>query len=220
MSAGHHPDNPAPGPRADRTPARPRPDTPSTPDFETLFRDAHPRLWIIARAVSRSRADADDIVQEAAMIALAKWRSGHFTPGTNFPAWMARIVRFVALNHARRESRALPTGDRAPDLAAPPHAPAASALTLDTSARLPPDQPHFDDRTLAALHALESDARACLLLRVVGGMPYCEISALLDVPEGTAMSHVFRARAALARVLAPSPTPRPPTPPGTEGPRV
>jgi RNA polymerase sigma-70 factor (ECF subfamily) len=52
-----------------------------------------------------------------------------------------------------------------------------------------------------ALETLEPTVRACLLLRVVAGMSYQQISGVLEIPEGTAMSHVFRARKALASRL-------------------
>ena len=57
-----------------------------------------------------------------------------------------------------------------------------------------PGQESFDDDVLKALDALEETARACLLLRTVMDMPYKEVSLALDIPEGTAMSHVHRAR--------------------------
>ena len=64
------------------------------------------------------------------------------------------------------------------------------------------DQKSFDDQVLAALHTLEDTARACLLLRTVEGMPYREISVALDIPEGTAMSHVHRSRQSMRRILS------------------
>ena len=55
---------------------------------------------------------------------------------------------------------------------------------------------------LGALGRLEETARACLLLRVVLDLPYQEISRSLGIPQGTAMSHVHRARRAMASLLA------------------
>ena len=59
----------------------------------------------------------------------------------------------------------------------------------------------FDDRVLAGLNTLEETARACLLLRTLLDMPYREISLALDIPQGTAMSHVYRARRQLRERL-------------------
>ena len=52
---------------------------------------------------------------------------------------------------------------------------------------------------------LEETARTCLLLRTLRDMPYREISLLLDIPEGTAMSHVHRARQAMRYFLTEQP---------------
>ena len=49
---------------------------------------------------------------------------------------------------------------------------------------------------------MEETARACLLLRTLQDMPYREIALALDIAEGTAMSHVHRARMAMRERLA------------------
>ncbi|MBT8484154.1 MAG: RNA polymerase sigma factor, partial [Phycisphaerae bacterium] len=77
--------------------------------------------------------------------------------------------------------------------------PTPAALT--SRGTLPPDQRSFDDDVLHALDGLEETARACLLLRTVVDLPYKEIARALDVPEGTAMSHVHRARRVLREKL-------------------
>jgi RNA polymerase sigma-70 factor (ECF subfamily) len=61
----------------------------------------------------------------------------------------------------------------------------------------------FDDALARALDELSPVARACLLLRTTQGLAYNEISELLGVPEGTAMSHVHRARQSLRAALSP-----------------
>jgi RNA polymerase sigma-70 factor (ECF subfamily) len=171
--------------------------------FAARFEDAWPTLWYIAAAVLGDRSAADDVLQEAAMVALGKL--SQFDPQTNFTAWMGKIVRFIALNHARRKNR---TGTANID----PHAldivvnrsslPHSSLVNgrgeLYSGAR----GENFDDRLLSALDALDETARACLLLRTLMDMPYRDISLALDIAEGTAMSHVHRARAVLRQRLA------------------
>lgn len=136
------------------------------------------------------------------MIALK--RLDTFEPGTNFEAWMAQIVRFEALNERRRRFKA-----RAVDVdTAPPAAedkPAEPARSLDIRGHLRPDQGLFDDAVLSALNHLEEPARACLLLKTVLDMPYKEIGLMLGIPEGTAMSHVHRARRAMRQALTADP---------------
>jgi RNA polymerase sigma-70 factor (ECF subfamily) len=66
------------------------------------------------------------------------------------------------------------------------------------------DEEDFDERLLAGLRELADVPRACLLLRTLRELSYAEIAALLELPEGTAMSHVHRARLALRAKLDPT----------------
>lgn len=170
--------------------------------FATRFESAWPTLWYIAAAVLGERSGADDVLQEAALVALSKLPQ--FDPQTNFTAWMSRIVRFVALNHARRRHKtsASSIDPQSMDVVVVggPHATQRGPL-INGRGELFPGQEGFDDRVLAALRSLDETARACLLLRTLMDMPYREISLALDIAEGTAMSHVHRARAALRERL-------------------
>ena len=161
----------------------------SRDQFAERFRESSRALWCIAASVSRDRGGAEDAVQEAAVIALEK--IGEFNPTTNFIAWMGQIVRFVAMNSARttaRRDRIL--RENATDVSSIGNSQAAWGLSPAMN---------------LALDTLDPSARACLLMRVVGGLSYQEIAAALDMPEGTAMSHVFRARKSLAsRVTDPA----------------
>jgi RNA polymerase sigma-70 factor (ECF subfamily) len=153
----------------------------------------------LAAAVLGRRGDAEDALQDASAIALGKLDS--FQDGTNFSAWMGQIVRYVALNHARRRSgRTVLPQERLEELWS--DAPIATEpLDPTRLCELSREQDHFDDELVAALATLTPVARACLLLRAVQDLDYSEISRLLGIPEGTAMSHVHRARAALRSTL-------------------
>ncbi len=63
----------------------------------------------------------------------------------------------------------------------------------------------FDDDLAAALRSLDEMPRCCLLLRVVMDLPYKDIAQVLDIPEGTAMSHVHRARRQVRERLGANP---------------
>lgn len=181
----------------DSTPLRAARGALTPTEFGSLFERAAGKLWCVAAAVTSDRDRAPDVVQEAAVIALGKL--GEFDPGTSFDAWMAQIVRFVALNERRRSQRR-------PSRSADP-------TVLDSTSspdRDPPDQrghrslgallsdEHaFDDAVLHSLATLEESARACLLMKTVLGLSYAEIARTLSIPEGTAMSHVHRARKAM-----------------------
>lgn len=143
------------------------------------------------------------------MLALEKQQE--FRTGSNFTAWLAQIVRFVALNHGRKRQRHRATSLESQPLDSLGSAPTSAGESLDRLGRLLPGQDVFDDEITAALLSVGEIPRACLLLRTLENLEYDEISRLLGIPAGTAMSHVFRTRALLRRVLAdrdPSPAAR------------
>ncbi len=157
--------------------------------FADRFEAASRTFWCIAFSILRDREIARDVVQESAIIALRK--VADFDPSTSFVAWMGQIVRFSAMNEVRRRSRRRESAG--PD--------AADNLGTPASAAGPAGG-DFDEHVTAALNELEETARACLLMKVVVGMEYKDISDALGIPEGTAMSHVFRARKLMRARLA------------------
>ncbi len=174
--------------------------------FTDRFRESSRVLWLIAVGVLSDRQLAEDAVQEAAVIGLRKL--GSFEAGTNFTAWMGQIVRHVSLNLRRKHNRRLAVSlDEVGATVAPTALGTfdASRPALDTDGGLTADQYHFDDRLMSALKSIGEVARACLLLRTIEGLDYKEISQLLDIPEGTAMSHVYRTRRALRQRLSDDP---------------
>lgn len=171
--------------------------------FTALLTRAFRRLWLIAAAISGDRTEADDIVQEAALVGLRK--RDEFVAGTNFMAWMSQIVRLTALNHLRKAGHRIPVPT---DPSVLDHLGSVSASHADhhsgsigNDGLLPHNQTDFDDRVLSALGSVSDVARACLLLRTVQDLSYAEIAETLQIPEGTAMSHVHRAKQLLRERL-------------------
>lgn len=167
--------------------------------FARLYEESYRTLWCIAAAALGDRAGADDVCQEAAIVALRKLDS--FTVGTNFGAWMSQIVRHVARNAARKAARRRgapldAVGDIEMD------SPGVPSFDIDSGGRLAHDQSAFDDDVVSALQGLDETARTCLLLRTVLGKAYADIARLLEIPEGTAMSHVHRSRRRLRETLS------------------
>lgn len=183
----------------------PRPHPCLTPEeFAERFPSAARSLWLVAVGVlgAGARERAEDALQEACVIALEKL--DQFDARTSFEAWMGSIVRYVALNMGRSRQRRATSPTEPAQLDVYPtraEVPQADAGLLDEVGELTQDQDAFDDAVQGALLDLKPVARACLLLKVVRGLEYREIAALLGVPEGTAMSHVHRARAALRERL-------------------
>ncbi len=168
--------------------------------FAERYRAASSQLWVVAVAIVRNAAVAEDVVQESALVALGKL--DQFDAGTSFEAWMSQIVRFTALNASRRQARGGKTvGDDGvmAGIAAEESSPEPPAVS--TFGQLLADQEGFDADVQAALNELDDTARACLLLRTVLDAPYARISELLGIPEGTAMSHVHRSRKAMRNRL-------------------
>ena len=156
-------------------------------EFAAGFRESSRVLWCVAAGVLGDRAQAEDVLQEAAVTALNKLDT--FRPGSSFVAWMSQTVRYVALNHRRKRERrrqALQREGRDP---------------LRGEADRIPD-PGFDDAVQQALDTLPETARTCLLLKTVMELEYSEIADVLGIPAGTAMSHVSRARSRMAKLLA------------------
>ena len=142
-----------------------------------------PRLRRFARGLSGSVTDADDLVQAACERALA--RQHQFQEGTRFDSWMFRIVQTIWIDQVRSRDVRKEDGDIAED-------------------RLGSDEPvRRVEARLAlaevrrALERLPPDQRAALLLVTVEGLSYKEAAEVVQVPVGTIMSRLSRARIAL-----------------------
>lgn len=165
-------------------------------EFAELFKASFRTLWAIAVGIVRDPALAEDVVQDAAIVALGKL--DQYQPGSNFAAWMAQMVRFVALNQSRK-TRSHHALSADPDRIGKGLAPVGGAIG---TSQHDSERQRIDSRIMSALEDVADVARACLLLRTLDGLEYSEIARLLDIPEGTAMSHVHRSKRFLREKLA------------------
>lgn len=174
----------------------------SREEFARLFVQTSRALWCIAAAQAGRREGAEDAVQQAAVVALQ--RLDEFDPSTSFLAWMGKIVRLTCMNEVHKEQRrrTAPTDPGTIDTSTRSGSAAPERVPVGKGGEVRVDQESFDDRTLTALRTLDPVARSCLLLRVCLNVPYKELALALDIPPGTAMSHVDRARKALREQLA------------------
>jgi len=144
-----------------------------------------PALRRYAYLLTRSRADSEDVVQDAAVNMLAA--AARFEPGTNFRAWAFTILRnrfLSAFVVRRRRTVCLDDVDL------------AFACTRATQS----DGIEFDDLRRHVAH-LPAAAQALLALAADGSMRYDEIAARDGSAVGTVKSRVHRARAQLRRKL-------------------
>jgi RNA polymerase sigma-70 factor (ECF subfamily) len=150
------------------------------PGFDTLLLAVLPSLRQQAMALTRHRADAEDLVQATVTNALAAQDS--FQVGTNFRAWMTRILRNRFFSNVRSRRTMV-------DLdAAPPSLFGRSGGQEETIA-VQELQRH--------LARLPANQRQILLMISVDGLSYDDASEHLGVAAGTLKCRVFRARAQL-----------------------
>lgn len=171
-------------------------------EFARLYNENWRVLWCAAVGVLGDRTGAQDVVQESAVVALE--RLEQFDAGTSFVAWMIQILRNLALNESRKRARRRTTPTEASTIDATTATEARSTMAvIGSSGQVLREAEPFDDELLKALGTLDETARGCLLLRTVLDMPYRQIALSLNIPEGTAASHVHRARTLLRDALRP-----------------
>lgn len=136
-----------------------------------------PKLRIQALALTRNRTAADDLVHDAVCNALAAQQS--FIPGTNFPAWMHRILRNRFISNLRKHRDTANVDDLA-----------ESALSVDATHENRLVMKDLD----MAIGRLPADQRHALIMVAVHGVSYEELAASTGCAVGTSKSRVFRAR--------------------------
>lgn len=174
---------PAAGPRPVEDTAAPPPDARDTafaeyvlPEVEVLLR--------VAMTLTAQPADAEDLMQDTLLRA---YRAVDRFDGKHPRAWLLTIMRRAEINrHRRRRPHLLDTADT--DLDQLPSAVAAESPEDLVDAK------SFDDVVAAALAALPDQHQQIVRLVDIGGLSYAEAADLLDVPKGTVMSRLHRAR--------------------------
>jgi RNA polymerase sigma factor (sigma-70 family) len=160
--------------------------------FEQAVLPHLPAAYNLARWLTRNDHDAEDMVQESYLRA---FRSFDRFRGVDGRAWLLAVVRNTCYTWLKQ--------NRAHELATP----------FDEALHSPESGPSEAERRLLqqasaellreALGELPAEFREVLVLRELEGLSYKEIAAVADVPLGTVMSRLTRARARLQQRLAP-----------------
>jgi RNA polymerase sigma-70 factor (ECF subfamily) len=160
--------------------------------FEALAMPLFASLYNFAHWLTQNREEAEDLVQETYLKGLKGFSS--FQPGTNFRAWMFRILRntFLTSRTGLKAATMLPLEDEEQET--------TMAVTTQTPESLLMSQ--VDQQLVqGALEQLPVHFREAIILCDVEEMTYQEIADLLGIPIGTVMSRLSRARRAMRQLL-------------------
>lgn len=168
-------------------------------DFASEAMQYAPQLYSGALRMTRNRADAEDLVQEAYLRAYKSYAT--FEAGTNLRAWLFRILTNSYINTYRaKQRRPQETNiEDVEDLYL-----YKRIRNLDPSTRSAEDTLFDlfpDDAVKAALEDLPENFRVPVLLADVEQFSYKEIAEMLDIPVGTVMSRLHRGRKAMQKQL-------------------
>lgn len=171
---------------------------------EHFEREALPLMGVLfsgALKLTRNPRDAEDLVQDTYVRAFERFHLFH--PGTNLKAWMFRVMtnRFINLYRRRKAQpdgvSIVDTGEGTGEddrIMLHDFQSTEAIAALMTNERF---MESLDGRLRRGLESLGSEYREVLIMNVIGEMPYKEISAVLEIPLGTVMSRLSRAKSML-----------------------
>jgi RNA polymerase sigma-70 factor (ECF subfamily) len=179
------------GPKTDRGVVQAMPGVAAGANARERFdAEAMPHLNDLYRTAVRLMGDAgraEDVVQE---VYLQAWKSfDRFESGTNCRAWLFKIL-FYCANHQRRRWFRFPLLKESEEF-----------LEANLTAKESVPEKLTDGEILAALDRISEDFRAVVMLVDVEEFAYKEVAEILNIPIGTVMSRLSRARKALREQL-------------------
>ena len=157
------------------------------PAFRRQLLDAIPRLRRYARSLAYDPGAADDLTQQTLERALSHWQQ--FDPRREMGVWLLSIAHNAFLDTLRRDSRMTVTD------------PADLQRVQDEAGGDGGSDVGLRMDLQAALAQLSPEQRQPLLLVCVEQLSYAEVASVMNIPVGTVMSRVCRARATLRRFL-------------------
>ncbi len=168
-------------------------------NFEAAAMPFVDALYNTAYRMTRNSQDAEDLVQETYLKAYKYYDK--FQEGTNFKAWLFKIMKNTFINNYRKKQAAPPQSDFA-DIEESFESQVSEEVTRkvkDPEAELLEDV--LDEDIQRALEELPEDYRMVVLLADLEGFAYKEIAEILDVPVGTVMSRLYRGRRRLEEAM-------------------
>lgn len=169
--------------------------TDSSGDFEALLRPELDRAYGMALRLARNAADAEDLVQDAALQAFRGFRT--FQRGSNFRAWFLRILMntFLSARRKRRpEDHAAELTEDLPNAYLQRHTPSG-----DVALRVIGDLEAAEVQR--AVDELPEEFRTAAAMYFIQDLSYQEIADMLRIPIGTVRSRLHRGRALLQKQL-------------------
>ena len=187
---------------------------PSTADTRRLAQEARSRVrfeeealelsdqvYRVARRLTGSREEAEDLVQQTYERAFRSWRQ--YTPGTNLRAWLLRILTNLNIDRGRRQQRT-------PQTTSIDNEAGDYFLYNKLESQVPDENPDEErvlerlsqDGIVDALAEVPHDFRDVIVLVDIGEFSYADAAQILDIPIGTVMSRLHRGRRILKKNLA------------------
>jgi RNA polymerase sigma-70 factor, ECF subfamily len=171
-----------------------------TREFEEQAMPLMPLILAMARRLTQSEEDAQDLVQETYIKAFRSWKQ--FEQGTNLKAWLVKIMKNTNLNNLEKSNRDKTRGsiDELEDWQV------GGAESLTARASRSAEAEALDvlpaETIVKALDQLPAEFREVVLQAIVLGLPYAEIASNMHTPVGTVMSRLHRGKKALREALA------------------
>ena len=154
-----------------------------------------PKLWRFALRLTRHQHDAEDLVQRTCVRALE--RQQQWNPDGSPLSWLYAVMHSIWLNEMRSR-RLHPVSSLTADDGSE-----SDVMNAATVAELAePESLVFCRQIVAAVDELPEAQRLVMLLIAVDGMSYAEAAEVLNVPVGTVMSRIFRARVSIGERLS------------------
>ena len=156
--------------------------------FVEELTELQPTLYYRAYKLCGNHPDAEDLLQDTLIKAVKNWKS--FKPGTSMIAWLMTIQKNTHINNWRKKRTKLTEPVDMRTFA--PHIKDQHPKTFDGN--LEKVLESLDDHITNAINDLEPNFRDALLLKELWDYKATEIGEQLNIPRGTVMSRLFRAR--------------------------